>query len=197
MDENGRLDDFLAAGFAPEELRRLQDWPGGPRLFEHLRDLDAPLRLADFGAWSGSLGLPPGPIPGKTLQVTPVRCRGQYLGAFFLSDKEGGEQFTDADEEILVLLASQAATAIANARTCRADLRDRADGVPEPGEPRAAHTFLSGGGRHTLEIDLPPDLPRVMADAQVLNNLVSNAARHSPQTTPIRIDAARDGFHVA
>ena len=127
VDENGQLDDFLAAGFAPEQLRRLEDWPGGQRLFEHLRDLEGPLRLADFGAWIRSLGLSPGPIPGKTLQVTPVRYRGQYLGAFFLSDKEGGEQFTDEDEEILVLLASQAATAIANARTHRSERRARAD----------------------------------------------------------------------
>ena len=275
VDENGRLDDFLAAGFAPEELRRLKEWPGGPRLFEHLRDLEAPLRLADFGAWIGSLGLSPEPLPGTTLQVTPVRYRGQYLGAVFLSDKEGGEQFTDEDEEILVLLASQAATAIANARAYRADLErarteflslvshelrtplaaikgssasalsttrmlepaeasqffriideqaDRMDGLlsdlldagridagtlslqPRSAEvavlvDQARNTFLGGGGRHALEIDLPPDLPRVMADepriVQVLNNLVSNAARRSPATTPIRIDAARDGFHVA
>ena len=32
---------------------------------------------------------------------------------------------------------------------------------------------------------------------QVLNNLLANAARHSPETAPIRIAAARDGVHVA
>ena len=32
---------------------------------------------------------------------------------------------------------------------------------------------------------------------QVLNNLFSNAARHSPESSPIRVDAARDGVHVA
>ena len=57
-------------------------------------------------------------------------------------------------------------------------------------------TFLSGGGRHTLRIDLPP----VMADperiVQVLNNLLSNAAKHSPETSPVRVAAARDGVHV-
>ena len=31
----------------------------------------------------------------------------------------------------------------------------------------------------------------------MLNNLISNAARRSPETTPIRIDAARDGLHAA
>ena len=43
--------------------------------------------------------------------------RGEHLGHFFLADKEDGEAFTAEDEEILVLFASQAATAIANART--------------------------------------------------------------------------------
>ena len=78
--------------------------------------------------------------------------------------------------------------------------------APEPSDladlvDRARNTFLSGGGRHTVLIDLPRDLPRVMADrrriAQVLNNLLSNAARHSPEFSPIRVGGERDGAHVA
>ena len=77
---------------------------------------------------------------------------------------------------------------------------------PEPSEvaalvDRARTTFLSGGARHTVTIDLPPDLPRVMADRQrveqVLNNLLANAARQAPESSPIRIAAERDGVHVA
>ena len=45
--------------------------------------------------------------------------RGLHVGSFFLDDKEGGREFTDADEETLVLFASQAAVAIANARAYR------------------------------------------------------------------------------
>ena len=60
---------------------------------------------------------------------------------------------------------------------------------------------MSGGGRHTVRIDLPPGLPRVMADrqrlVQVLNNLLANAARHSPESAPIRIAAEHEGLHVA
>ena len=66
---------------------------------------------------------------------------------------------------------------------------------------QARNTFLSGGARHTLLIDLAPELPRVMADerriVQVLNNLFSNAARYSPESSPIRVEAERDGVHVA
>ncbi len=77
---------------------------------------------------------------------------------------------------------------------------------PEPSElealvDRARNTFLSGGGLHTVLIDLPPDLPLMMADrrriVQVLNNLFSNAARHAPESSPIRVAALRDGVHVA
>ena len=68
---------------------------------------------------------------------------------------------------------------------------------------QARTTFLSGSGsgRHSLLIDLPPDLPRVLADqrriVQVLNNLFSNASRHSPETFPIRVSAVQDELHVA
>ena len=78
--------------------------------------------------------------------------------------------------------------------------------APEPSEvaalvERARNTFLSVGARHTVRIDLPGDLPPVMAErrriVQVLNNLLANAARHSPESAPIRVSAMRDGAHVA
>ena len=66
---------------------------------------------------------------------------------------------------------------------------------------QARNRFLSSGGRNNLAIDLAPDLPLVMADrrrvVQVLSNLLSNAARHSPETSAIRVGAAREGVHVA
>ena len=373
-------------------------------LTKPFRDLEGPLRIADVPAYVQALGFPTDRLPSKTFQGTPMRHRGVHVGNFYLVEKEGGEPFTDEDEEILVLFASQAATAIANARTYRAEQRARADlealietspvgvvvfdvgtgrpvslnrearriveslcapgqsaeqllevityrradgreialdqlplagalssaetvraeeialsvpdgrsvttlvnatpihaedgavasvvvtmqdlaplqelerqraeflgmvshelrvpltsikgstgallgGVrnfapaetrefirivdgqadrmigliadlldagridtgtlsvsPEPSEvavlvDRARTTFLSGGGRHTVTIDLPPDLPRVMADRQrveqVLNNLLANAARQAPESSPIRIAAERDGMHVA
>ncbi len=66
---------------------------------------------------------------------------------------------------------------------------------------QARNILQSSGGAHTVLIDLPRDLPRVLADGprivQVLNNLLFNAARHSPGSSPIRIAAVRDGTHVA
>ena len=404
VDAAGQPQDFVISGLTPDEQRELLRWPDGPRLFEHLRDLPGPLRLDDLPGYIRSHGFGPDFLMSKTLQVTPMRHLGAHVGHFFLGEKEGALAFTDEDEEVLVLFASQAATAIANAHTYRKEQRARADlealvetspvgvvvfdagtghpvsfnrearriveGLRTPGsgpeqlleviscrradgrevslaelplaqqftsaetvraeemvlsvpdgrsvatlvnatpihaedgtvasvvvtlqdlapleelerlraeflglvshelrapltsikgsaatalrasrvvnpaearqffriieeqadhmdglvsdlldvgrieagtlsvdaEPsdvaalvdRARTTFLSGGARHGVRIDLPPDLPRVLADreriVQVLNNLFANAAREAPDTSPIRVEAVCDGVHVA
>ncbi len=77
---------------------------------------------------------------------------------------------------------------------------------PEPSDlaalvERALGVFQSGGGRSNISVDLPADLPRALADRrrieQVLTNLLSNAARHSPESSAIRVSAAVEGVHVA
>ena len=65
----------------------------------------------------------------------------------------------------------------------------------------ARRRFQSGGGRNSLRIDLSPELPLVMADGrriiQVLSNLLTNAARHSHESSAIGVSAVREGYHVA
>ena len=77
---------------------------------------------------------------------------------------------------------------------------------PEPAEvavlvDRARNAFRSAGGRNNLAIDVEPDLPLVMADrrriAQVLGNLLTNAARHSPESSVIRVSAVREDVYIA
>ena len=66
---------------------------------------------------------------------------------------------------------------------------------------QARNTILSGWGRNNIHIELAPDLSPVMADrrriVQVLANLLSNAARHSPETSPIVVTAVQERVHVA
>ncbi len=78
--------------------------------------------------------------------------------------------------------------------------------TPEPYDAallvdEACNTFLSGGGRDNVSVDLESDLPRVMADrwrtVQVLENLLSNAAKYSPEPSVIRVSAALDDGRVA
>ena len=128
VDEAGQPQDFVTSGLTPEEERRMVGWlPDGLRLFEHLRDLEAPLRRDDFPTYVQSLGYSANLIPCTSFQGTPMHHRGVHVGSFFLGDKEGGGGFTDEDEKLLVLFANQAAAAIANARTHRDERRARAD----------------------------------------------------------------------
>ena len=66
---------------------------------------------------------------------------------------------------------------------------------------RARNTFISGGGRNNLYIDVPTRLPLVLADrrriVQVINNLLSNASRNSPDDSVIGVSAVQDGIHIA
>ncbi len=77
---------------------------------------------------------------------------------------------------------------------------------PEPSEPavlvdRARSAFSNAGGGNPLQIDIEPELPLVMADrrriVQVLVNLLSNAARNSPDSSVIRVSAQREAVYVA
>ena len=64
----------------------------------------------------------------------------------------------------------------------------------------ARNMFFAGGRQNPVRIDLPPDLPRVRADrhriVQVLLNLLTNAARHSPDSAAIRVEAWQEGVYV-
>ena len=65
----------------------------------------------------------------------------------------------------------------------------------------ARNTFLNAGGKKNVRIELLPDLPLVMADrrriVQVLGNLLTNAARHSPESSVIWVYAVRQGVHIS
>ena len=127
IDDAGQPQTFITAGFTPEVHRHLADSPDGPRLFPHFRDLPAPLRVPDLRLQVESLGFASDRIPVKSFQGTRMRHGGMLVGNFFLAEKESGREFTAEDEQILVLLAAQAATAIANARAHQAERRARAD----------------------------------------------------------------------
>ena len=127
IDESGAPGEFFFSGHTPEEQRELFAWPHALELFEHFRELPGPLRQEDFAGYARSLGLTPLAGFSMAFQGTPMRHRGINIGYFFLGGKAGGEAFSDADEEVLVLFASQAAAAIANARAHRGEQRARKD----------------------------------------------------------------------
>ena len=64
----------------------------------------------------------------------------------------------------------------------------------------AQSIFARGERGHRIEVELPDDMPPVSADrrriVQVLSNLLSNAAKFSPTTTPIRVSAEHDAIRA-
>ncbi|MDE2718228.1 MAG: response regulator [Chloroflexota bacterium] len=132
QDDDGSAEDFLSSGMTADETAKLWELPGWQRHFEYLGRTPGPLRIPDLLGHIRSLGLPElsPPVevsPEVSFLASPVLHLGKRVGTIYLAEKERRQEFTQEDEETLVLFASQAATAIANARRHREEQRARAD----------------------------------------------------------------------
>ena len=127
LDDSGQIQDYVGAGISPDVWTEMESWPDGRRLFHHLRMHPGILRVPDIQRYIRTHGFVTDLVPAWPLQGTPLLHRGAQVGNFFLCGKKGAGEFTVDDEEVFVLFALQAATAIANARTHRDEQRARAD----------------------------------------------------------------------
>ena len=127
--ETGQRPDFIVSGLTPEEHQGLWDLPQGLGFFEYLGGLEAPLRVSDIAGHLRALGMPAfaPPVSASALLVAPIRHRGVGVGTIYLAHETADRAFSREDEETLVIFASQAALAIANARRHREEQRARAD----------------------------------------------------------------------
>ena len=125
FDDSGQVQDFIASGITPEERRLLGSLPQGLGLLGYLNEIREPLRLADLAKHSRSVGFPEHHPPMKTFLGAPIRHLGEPVGNIYLTEKEGGREFTEEDQETLVMLASQAAIAIGNALRYQEERRAR------------------------------------------------------------------------
>ena len=125
--EPEQLPDFIVSGMTQEEHQKLWDIQGGQQFFDYLSGLQHPLRVADISSRFAALGLPvflPS-VPINSVLVAPIRTRGAKVGVIYLTKGQEGLEFTQEDEETLVMFASQAALVIANARRHRDEQRAR------------------------------------------------------------------------
>ena len=133
LDESGRVQDFLSSGLTPAEAESV--WGQGTagwEIFNHLNSFQEPLRLPDLFGHIRSMGLPnlsPPMTVGSAFPflAAPVFHRGERFGNIFLAERERGGEFTQEDEETLLMFASQAAMVMANARRYRDEQRARND----------------------------------------------------------------------
>ncbi len=114
-DRHG-LERFLTTGIDPDTHAAIGDLPKGRGLLGALIDDAQPLRLHDIADDPRSVGFPPNHPPMKSFLGVPVLLRGYAYGNLYLSEKENGDDFTQGDQDVVTLLASQAAVAIENAR---------------------------------------------------------------------------------
>jgi signal transduction histidine kinase len=117
IDRSGlQLERFLTTGIDADKQALIGDLPRGRGILGALIRDATPLRLHDLAADARSVGFPPNHPPMGTFLGVPVMLRGVAYGNLYLTEKRGGDDFTEEDQELTMLLAGQAAVAIENAR---------------------------------------------------------------------------------
>src|SRR5690349_22185949 len=117
IDPSGRaLERFIVTGVDEETQAAIGDPPHGRGILGALIADARPLRLDDLGDDPRSVGFPPRHPPMSSFLGVPVLLRGVAYGNLYLTEKEDGSDFSDEDQALVELLASQAAVAIENAR---------------------------------------------------------------------------------
>lgn len=115
-DERVGLSDFIAVGIDAPTRALIGELPRGHGILGRLITDPRPLRLPDLTRHPDSGGFPPHHPHMSSFLGAPVLIRGEAFGNLYLCDKVDGGHFNDADEELVVTLASAAGIAIDNAR---------------------------------------------------------------------------------
>jgi signal transduction histidine kinase len=143
--ENGtELEQFVTHGIDAELRAKIGDLPRGRGILGVLIRDTQPLRLHDLADDPRSVGFPPGHPPMRSFLGVPILLRGVAYGNLYLTEKDGEADFTDEDEELVTLLAGQAAVAIENARLYEASTRwsQQLQALNEVGNALATETDL-------------------------------------------------------
>ena len=110
------LVQFVTSGIDADLRAQIGDPPRGRGLLGHVIREAKPIRTSDLNRHSQRYGFPPHHPPMSSFLGVPVKGRAGVFGNLYLTEKIGAPEFNDEDEAIAVLLASQAAVAVENAR---------------------------------------------------------------------------------
>ena len=121
LDKSERPHDFVTSGMSAEHHRTLENYtPEGMLMYNYLSGLREPLRVSNYSDYASSIGISYIlPLSISSSLTVPIRHAGEAAGNIYLAKQEQGKDYTQEDEETLVLFASQAALVISNARTHR------------------------------------------------------------------------------
>ena len=145
IDATGsQLERFVTHGIDPAIEQAIGPPPQGRGILGVLIHEAMPLRLHDLARDQRSVGFPEGHPPMRSFLGVPILLRGVAYGNLYLTEKAGGVDFSDEDEELVTLLAGQAAVAIENVRLYEAATRwsERLESLNEIGNALATETEL-------------------------------------------------------
>ena len=165
------LERFLTAGVDPATYRAIGDLPRGRGVLGVLIEDPRPLRMRDVGRHPQSFGFPVGHPVMESFLGVPILIRGRAWGNLYLAEKEGGGEFTDADEEAAIVLAQWAATAIENARLYESSERGREEAERAVLRLEAARDIadaISGAGDLDRVLELIVKRGRALVDARAV-----------------------------
>ncbi len=115
LDEEGQFSKFFYSGLSHEEARKIGEPPKGHGVLGLIIEQGKPLRLKNVTKHPKFYGFPPHHPFMKSFLGVPIIVNGKPFGRLYLTEKIGGKSFTKRDEELAVLLATQAAATIERA----------------------------------------------------------------------------------
>ncbi len=110
------LVEFIYEGIDEEMREQIGHLPEGRGVLGVLIDDPKPIRLDNISHHAASVGFPANHPPMRTFLGVPVRIRDEVYGNLYLTEKAGGQPFSEDDEVLVQALAAAAGIAIDNAR---------------------------------------------------------------------------------
>jgi signal transduction histidine kinase len=127
LDEAGQyIEQFITSGITPEQRAVLGDPPRGHGLLGALIKDGVPIRVPEISRESRAVGFPPNHPPMHSLLGVPIKSKGRVFGDLYMTDKipdvsddQDYTIFSERDQRVLEMFATQAAIAIENAQLYR------------------------------------------------------------------------------
>jgi signal transduction histidine kinase len=113
---DGALEYFITSGLSAAERARVGAPPTGRGLLGVMITGATSLRLKDLTQDPRCVGFPPDHPPMRTFLGVPVAYKEHIVGHLYLTEKQGADEFSMEDEEMVRLFAAQAAISIETAR---------------------------------------------------------------------------------
>ena len=110
---NDYVEGFVVSGVDSAALNALKTAPQGHGPLGAMRQDGLPVKLDDVARHARAFGFPPKHPRMKALLGVPIFASGEVRGALYVTDRQDGGQFDEADEETLRVLARHAGLIIA------------------------------------------------------------------------------------